>query len=275
AAETFDVDTGQISDGILTAAAIGSGGLTLDDPHTNVNSTDFEVVGNFNRMRITATNLQGSANFSGADIDAVRCVNSFNFGTAHIAKANLGAGTIGIQSKGGDDDKQFFKFKITIANPENEDLSDLFLKDVLPAEFDLDPDAEETADGADCPTDGVCDGVMVSGGTNPEKCTATGAEHTNQGKSNKPFKLQPDIVSITDITLGDDQSCEITVWAMTDQKSDKTNKVNFTPTECNEGTFIFLNEGVEVIDTMGTTDPSDDVTLFIDDDQIELICTGP
>ena len=64
-----------------------------------------------------------------------------------------------------------------------------------------------------------------------------GAEHTNQGKSGKPFKLQPDIITITadpgdgDVLVGDDV-CEITVWARTDQKSNKANKVNFTPTEC-------------------------------------------
>ncbi len=264
--EPYDVSVGLIGGG-LSSAGSGIGDTNLNSP-----------VAAFNRISITATgDLTGTT--SGADIDAVECLNNFNFGTAHIAKANLGTGTIGIQSKGGDDAKQFFFFKITSANPENEDLSDLLLKDILPAEFDLDSVAEDVADGggidACASGDGVCDGVMVSGGTNPEKCTATGAEHTNQGKSGKPFKLQPDIVSITDITLGDDESCEVTVWAMTDQKANNPKKVTWTPTECNEGTFIFLNEGVEVIDTMGTTDPSDDVTLFVDDDQIELICTGP
>jgi hypothetical protein len=66
------------------------------------------------------------------------------------------------------------------------------------------------------------------------------------------------------------------VFAQTDQKSNKSNRVNFTPTACNETTFIFLNEGVEVIHDNGTpSDPDDDFTLFVDDDQIELICTGP
>lgn len=98
---------------------------------------------------------------------------------------------------------------------------------------------------------------------------------TNNGKSGKPFKLQPDIISITADTLGDDETCEITVWASTDQKSNNSHKVNHTPTSCNEDTFIYLNEGVEVIDTLGTESTSDDVLLLVDDDQIMLTCTGP
>ena len=275
-----DLEVVELGDNDSYAVAVGNAGTLIADGNGTGND-DVDVsstgLGGFNQVRLTATD-DVDADMSGAEIDAVACINNFDFGSAHITKANLGAGTIAIQSKGGFNAQQFFSFKITIANPEDEDLSDLFLKDILPAEFDLDPDAEDFADGGtdgSCPTGGVCDGVMVSGGTNPEKCTATGAEHTNQGKSGKPFKLQPDIVSITDITLGDDESCEVTVWAMTDQKANNPKKVTWTPTECNEGTFIFLNEGVEVIDTMGTTDPSDDVTLFVDDDQIELICTGP
>ena len=263
--------------------AVGLIGQNLVTDGTGTGTTSFDVSTQapvaFNRISLTATNDADGDN-SGAEIDALTCLNNFDFGTAFITKTNVGSGNITIQAKGAiSNGLQSVVFDITIVNTNGEDLSDIVFEDVLPAEFDLDPVAEDVADGggidACASGDGVCDGVMVSGGTNPEKCTATGAEHTNQGKSGKPFKLQPDIVSITDITLGDDESCEITVWAMTDQKSDKTNKVNFTPTECNEGSFIFLNEGVEVIDTMGTVETSDDVTLFVDDDQIELICTGP
>ncbi|MCH8098269.1 MAG: hypothetical protein IID53_14470 [Proteobacteria bacterium] len=262
--EPYDVSVG-LQDGALTSAGSGVGDTDLNSP-----------VAAFNRISITATgDLTGDT--SGPDIDAVECLNNFNFGTAHIAKDNLGDGTIEIQAKGNvDNGQQFFSFKITIANPEDEDLSVLVIRDVLPAEFDLDPDAEDTADGGldgSCPTDGVCDGVMVT--INAADCSATGAEHTNNGKSGKPFKRQPDIVTINAGGLGDDESCEITVWAMTDQKANNPKKVTWTPTECNEGTFIFLNEGVEVIHTNGTPDPSDDFTLFVDDDQIKLICTGP
>lgn len=216
-------------------------------------------------------------NFDGFDVEKVVALNNFDLGIGNITKTNTGRTDIEIQSKGGFDAQQFFTFDIRIVNSSGEDLTDIVFEDVLPAEFDLDPDGEETADGTDCPTDGVCDGVMVSAETEGGDCTATGAEHTNQGKSGKPFKLQPDIITITAAGLTAGQECTISVWAMTDQKAllSSIKKVHWTPTECNEDSFIFLNEGVEVIDTMGTSDPSDDVTRLVDDDQIQLTCTGP
>ncbi len=251
--------------------------------NANDGDLDFDVDGILPFVtHVRVTDLGDAANdptYDGFDIEDVVALSNFDLGTTHIHKDNLGAGTIEIQAKGASDDLQYFSFKITIVNGENEVLTDIVFEDVLPAEFDLDPVAEDVADGGgldSCASgDGVCDGVMVSGGTAPGKCTATGAEHTNNGQSGKPFKLQPDIITILAPTLGDDESCEITVWAMTDQKSDSLKKVNHTPTSCNETTFIYLNEGVEVIDTMGTPETSDDVTLLIDDDRIELTCTGP
>ncbi len=274
-----DLDVVELGDNDSYAVAVGNAGTLLADGNgTGTDDVDVSSagLGGFNQVRLTATD-DVDADMSGAEIDAVACINNFDFGSAHITKANLGGGTINIQSKGGFNAQQFFFFKITIANPEDEDLSDLVIQDVLPAEFDLDPVAEDVADGggidACASGDGVCDGVRVT--VNAADCSATGAEHTNQGKSGKSFKLQPDIVTIDAGGLGDDESCEVTVWAMTDRKANNPKKVTWTPTECNEGSFIFLNEGVEVIHTNGTTDPSDDFTLFVDDDQIELICTGP
>ena len=154
----------------------------------------------------------------------------------------------------------------------------------MPAEFDLDGVAEDVADGSgvgsdDANADGVlcadgaCDGVRVitdDSGT----CTATGAEGGAKGKGKGNQKLAPEIITITDTASGVDDTCEVQVYAQTDADHPGKNAL-ITPTACNEETFIYLNEGVEVIDTMGTEETSDDVTVLIDDDRIELVCTGP
>lgn len=262
-----------------------------DDPNdlsgvlaTFANSYDLDVTGlaavRFVRIRNTDDDGDPSTDIGadGFDVDAVEALNSFNLGTAQIDKEFVQGSSeeIIIQAKNATSNGlQYYSFVITIENTEDQDLSGIVFEDVLPAEFDLDPVGEDYATvipiNEICEDTPICDGVWVTGGTNPEKCTATGAEHTNNGKSGKLFQLQPDIITITADTLGDDESCEITVWASTDQKSDRPNKVPYTPTACNEDTFIYLNEGVKVIDTSGT----EDVVLFRDDDQLVLTCADP
>ena len=269
----------------------GPGGGSLfcnyDDLAAGFITFDLDPTGLAFVTHVRLTDLVGNiddefaAPAAGFDLDAVVALTNFDLGTGNITKTNLGAGTIDIQSKGGFNALQFFNFKITLTNPNSVDLTDIVFEDVLPAEFDLDPVAEDVADGngidACANGDGVCDGVAVTAELNGANCTATGAEHTNQGKSNKTFKLQPDIITITadpgdgDVLVGNDV-CEITVWARTDQKATGSKKVNFTPTECPSNGVIILNEGVEVIDTMGTVETSDDVTLLVDDDSLFLVC---
>lgn len=261
--ESYSVAIGFQGEALTPLAA---GGLGITD-------FDTEGVAAFNQISITDDGEQLFAN--GSDIDAVTCANSFDLGTDQIEKTNTGSTDIIIQAKfATSNGQQFFSFEIKITNADGEDLSDIVFEDVLPAEFDLDPVAEDLADGggidACASGDGVCDGVRVitdDSGT----CTATGAEGGAKGKGNGNQKLAPDIVTITDTASDTGEICEVEVFAQTDNDHPGRGNALFTPTECNETTFIFLNDGVQVIDTSG----AEDLVLFRDDDQLELSCVAP
>jgi hypothetical protein len=123
---------------------------------------------------------------------------------------------------------------------------------------------DDLSGGVDTSRDGVvhdgicadtaCDGVEVT--DNAADCTATGAEHTNN--SSKGAKKQPDIVSMTAGGLDNEDSCEVTVWVVTD----KEHKKIFGPTECP----VTLNDGVKVFDASLNLLLQDDDSLIFSDD---------
>lgn len=247
--EDYSVEIGQQGE-TLTALSVDGLGTT---------SFDNEGVASFNQVKMTALGNAVTDPTGGADIDAVTCLNSLDFGTAHVVKGDLSPTTINITSKDGFDAQQSFDFTITISNPEDEDLSGLVFSDVLPAEFDV---SSVDVDNTNAP---------VGGG-----CAASSAEHTNQGKSGKA-KLQPDIVTFV-ADLADDESCDILVTAVTDDDHPGGGQSpTWTPTSCPSSGMIVLNEGVEVfedVDMSGTVSKGD-VRLFQDDDSLELTCVGP
>lgn len=268
APELFDVETA-FGAGVFSDATVGT--FTANDPVTSVNSTEFESEGGaFNKVRITATNMAGSSIFSGAEIDAVECLNSFD--AADITKDFSTHGTdpdpdeINQTSKGGFDEPQYKAFEITITNNTGADggLSGLTIIDVVPAEFDLDGIGESD----DVGTDGILDGVQVVAGD----CTATGTEGGAKGKGKGNQKLAPEIITIDAGGLDDGDSCTIKVWVTTD--SDKPgNGPNWTPSACP----VTLNDGVKIFDSSMNLLLQDDDTLIFDDGNpaTEGFCNEP
>lgn len=268
--ENYRVDVGIIPGALVTVAASVTG-----DALVNAGVA-------FNQVRITA--LDSVVNTTmGADIDAIECLSPLD--VTDITKAFEDH----VDDAGNNDEinitgvafdaQQFKAFSIEITNNTgtNGGFAGLTFIDVVPAEFDLDSDAEDFDNDStinnDC-ADNTCDGVEVT--VNAADCTATGAEHTNNG--NGPAKLQPDIITIDASGLDDTESCEITVWVMTDddQPGKGRNKTNngqgpgnpdYTPTSCQDTTIV-LNDGVKVFDASMNL-------LLQDDDSLELTCLFP
>ncbi len=270
-----DIKIYEVSHGETFDVEIGIQGGSLANIDIDVNGTTSEAglsadgVTPFNQVRLEATS-GGAAGVDGPDIDAAECLNTLDFGTAHIEKA------FAVHGEDEDDpneifqvtrwngiDEQYKAFEITITNNTGIDggLSDLIFFDVVPAEWDLDDMEEDEVNGCGENSE-VCDGVdVVAADGNLTDCTATGVEHTNSGKSGKA-QLQPELITITADGLGNGDSCTIKVWVVTD----KAHKKTFTPTSCP----VTLNDGVEVLhDTLtpGVV-TSEDVLLFIDDDSL-------
>jgi hypothetical protein len=135
--------------------------------------------------------------------------------------------------------------------------------DVIPAEFDPDPGAEEgTFNNFVSPgtcADSACDGIAVTEGN----CIATINPH------DPDRKLDPHFVRVE---LGDTDICEVTVWVRTSENpasGKRGRNRKFAPTSCDVvmgellNTFT-LNEGVKVFDTTGEfrfSGPSDPLQL--------------
>ena len=255
--EGYDVEVGGLASGSLTAVAGTPDGVG----NTSIDVSDVAGI-SFNRVKIIDDNLVNGGGTEGADIDAVECLNNFDLGVSQIQKSFLGGvPTIYVQTKGGMDEPQHFEFVISITNTNGEILTNVVFKDVVPAEFDLDGAAENAFNGC---ADGTCDGIAVTN-TDTVTCIASGAEHQNNGKSGKPFKRQPDIITIADPDSGVGENCSVRVFVVTSQKSDKPNRVNYTPTTCQPGDIVRLNDGVEVI--------RDEIVLFRDNDSLEITCS--
>ncbi len=153
------------------------------------------------------------------------------------------------------DTQQFKAFTITITNNSGVDggLGALTFTDATGAEWDLDPSQDAQGDGGDL------DGVEVT--ANSADCTASGAEHTDKGKSGKN-KNHPDKITISAAGLDDGESCTITVWVKTDENfahGPKSQSPDFKPTSCP----VPLNDGVKVFD-------ASNMNLVLEDDD-ELI----
>jgi hypothetical protein len=250
--DDYDVQVGLIN-GSLSTAVSRSTFLSGPNPE-NLDSTGVTV---FNQLKITDTGNAGGGIYAGTDVDAVECLDSFDFGTAHIVKSITEGGTnINITSKTGFNDPQEYQFTITITNSNGVNLSYIIFKDVVPAEFDV-TNAEVTADPD-------LDGAN-------QRCDVDSFEHTNNG--NGPAKLQPDIIEITADTLAGGESCTITVDVATDNDHPGKNSL-WTPTSCPIG-GILLNEGVQVWDDVNEDweiNKDDDTLLFVDDDTLTLGC---
>ncbi len=210
----------------------------------------------FNQVALEATS-GGAAGLDGPDIDAAECLNVLDFGPDHIQKENTGAETINI---GVDVVQSSFQFQITIANNTGSDtgLDDILVFDVVPGEFDLVGDV--------APTDN-------------NGCTVT-LTHPAGAVKKGLIKLEPEFITIDPSGLANGEMCMITVNVETDTKNFPRGKSPvFAPTECNEDTFIFLNEGVQVFrddgDTGGVVDKNDTLLFEDDDPPIELTCVFP
>lgn len=170
---------------------------------------------------------------------------------------------------------QHFQFKITIRNDgEGGAIDGLKIFDVVGAEFDPDPDAEDgTIDEFitnPCP-DGVdCDGIDDTAGTGV--CTASINEHDSDRK------LDPHFIRIVLNDLEAGETCIVTVWVVTSQNpaSAKGNKdPQWEPTSCDLvmapdlfNTFT-LNEGVKVFD------PDSEMRLLGPVGSLQLTCNFP
>lgn len=262
--ETYDVAVGIINGALATVAAGATG-----DALVNAGVA-------FNRVEITA--LDGVNTTSGADIDAIECLSPLDVADITKAIEHHPDDTVG----GVDDDQinitsatfdeqQFKAFSIEITNNTgvNGGFAGLTFIDVVPAEFDLDPLPEYLANDAlenNVCADGTCDGVQVT--DNAADCTASGAEGGAKAKGKGNQKLAPDVITIDASGLDNGESCEITVWVMTDDDHPgRGRNPDFTPTSCPD-TAVVLNDGVKVFDASMNL-------LLQDDDSLELTCLFP
>jgi hypothetical protein len=251
--ETYTVAVG-LQGSLLSGpvAASGDGGESVD--------LSGVASGVFNTVKVVSTSNGGTS--PGADIDAAECL--FNLDQADIVKTHTGLTDIEV---GVDLEQTGYSFTIDIMNNTGIDgaLNDLVFVDSVPGEFDLDPVAEDAADGTpdDGCADGTCDGIdtTLAGNCSVTASTSNGAE--KQGRS----KLEPEIITIDPINLDDGASCTVEVFAKTDAKTfPKGRSPAFAPTSCPEDPgVIVLNDGVRVFD--------DAMTLLLhDDDMLTLDC---
>ncbi len=119
--------------------------------------------------------------------------------------------------------QQHFAVEIVITNNSGGEIIDLVVFDKIPADFNLDPDGEDDADGTFNGTcdDAVCNGIDLSAaGT----CVLTesqpaGAVAGPKDPSLDPFDQrfkQPELVSILIETIADAASCTFTLYLVTD-----------------------------------------------------------
>ena len=257
AGETFTVAVG-VQGGLLSGSVAGSGAS---------NQLDFSSVAPgaaFNRAHLVSTNNAGAV--PGTDVDAMECLNTLD--TADIVKQHTGFEDIDV---GVDVVQTGFSFTIEITNGTgiSGGLAGLTFFDSVPAEFDLDPDAEDLLDLFDdnaCP-DGTCDGVDTS---NIGDCALT--LDTSEGAKKKGrTKLEPEHISLTADAVAAGDSCTIEVFVKTDSKgfvNPNSRSPRFTPTSCPEDPgVIVLNDGVRVFDSSMNL-------LLDDDDMLTLSCNN-
>ena len=172
-----------------------------------------------------------------------------------LATGSNDAGPIDV----GRTDAQFYEFVIEITG--DEDLAGAVATDVIPAEYDLDPQCgEDTADPDICDmvqtgdvdrdADGNADGIVNE---TPDACTVT-TSTSGGGKKKLGAGLEPEFVDIAlagDFAFGD--VCTVRVFVHTAENPGKFTSL-FEPTGCREldvDTFdtIALNDGVKLFDT--------------------------
>lgn len=242
--ETFNFQVGQAGVGLASEVFGGTSTETFDVASTGLAA--------FNRIRIEdAGDLLTGAPSNGYDLDAVTCLNSLAFGTEHITKTNTGDDTIEV---GVDFEQGPYTFEIEISNDDGADLTDVILKDNVPAEFDILGPVTSSDDVA---------------------CPAQLLGEVTKGKGNGNQKLAPDFIQIGPLDdLGAGESCTITVEGIVtdDDHPGQGNSPDFTPTSCPDGT-ITLNDGVQVfLDASLDGIPDSEELLFRDDDSLELTC---
>ncbi len=165
---------------------------------------------------------------------------------------------------------QALNFQISVANSTGSplDLGPFAFRDTVPAEFDLDPDAEDSADGSDddvC-ADTVCDGVDIS----DQDCSDLVIWRSSGATKGKQPKLEPEHLQFQIAGSGilpDGEACVLTVYIKTDENpaSARDKKATqYEPTSCPAGGAIYVNDGVTVIDTLTgavLSDPMDPQTV--------------
>lgn len=121
---------------------------------------------------------------------------------------------------------QHFAFDISIENPAGGDpLADLVVYDVIPAEFNLDPDGEDAADGVigDGCTDLACNGIDL-GAVPVPGCDLTEGQPAGAVSGPKdplldPFDQrfkEPELISILVDSLANNTTCSFTIYVVTD-----------------------------------------------------------
>ena len=254
------------NEGYTLEVAYNGGAFSAPTPGFGTASVDLADVFNgdlFDRVRITATSFAGVARLAGADVDAIQCLAAVT--ADDFVATNTGPDTFEI----GSSEAQYFQYEIKITNNTGADgaLDGLIVLDVIPAEFDLDPDGEAAAGGNNsCADAGGCDGIAED-----DRCPVTVSGHGN-GRD----QLEPQSLSV-EIGLDSGESCTTTVFLAVD--GDRGNKQRtagmFKPTSCElvmQGppdvfNTITLNEGIKVFD-VATGDlvfgPSQSIQLVAD-----------
>lgn len=121
---------------------------------------------------------------------------------------------------------QHFAIDIDITNTDGgPTLEDLVVYDVIPAEFNLDPDGEDDADGTLDGTcaDTVCNGIDLGAvpvpGCNLTEGQPAGAVSGPKDPLLDPFDQrfkEPELISILVDSLADDTTCSFTIYVVTD-----------------------------------------------------------
>ncbi len=187
----------------------------------------------------------------GADFDAAEC--HFTLSASDIYKEfevnplDTDESVEIITREKGDMTIQHKAFSITLENNTGmagaDTFANLIIKDAVPAEYDLDPAAEDFRYGGtnNC-DDGNCDGIDHGNGI---LCIVTTSRNNGASANGKNGnKLEPELLDIDASGLNNTESCTVTIYVRTDVG----HKKSATPTSCP----VNLNSGVKVFS--GTMD---------------------
>lgn len=220
---------------------------SCDIPISNLFNYDMPAGTMFMDMEIEGLSSAGDS----ADFDAAGCLFSLSASDIYkefeVNPLDTDEAVEIITREKGDKTIQHKAFSITVENNTGmagaDTFANLIIKDAVPAEYDLDPDAEDFLyGGTDNCDDGNCDGIDHGNGN---LCTVTASRNKGaSAKGKNGNKLEPELLDIDASGLNDAESCTVTIYVMTDVG----HKKSATPTSCP----VNLNSGVKVFS--GTMD---------------------